>query len=107
MPHPTFFLFSCFLFFIVLLILYYIFFLEDLTHFTVVSLIGGIKHPIICSISGILFCIGSILYQVGYSDLKLKVETARYEKGGVLKWIGYFAALGSSISMAGTIQKWW
>ncbi|CAB9521156.1 microsomal glutathione S-transferase [Seminavis robusta] len=80
---------------------------EHLTHFTVISLIGGLKHPLTCAASGVLFCLGSVLYQKGYSDTSLKVETARYEKGGVVKWIGYFAALGSCVSMAGSIQQWW
>ena len=70
-------------------------------------MIGGLKHPIVCAISGPLFCIGSVLYQVGYADTSLKVETARYQKGGIVKWIGYLGALGSTISLAGSIQGWW
>jgi hypothetical protein len=73
----------------------------------VFGLIGGLKHPLVCAGSGVLFCLGSYLYQVGYADIKLNVETARYAKGGVVKWLGYFATLGSCISLAGSIQKWW
>lgn len=80
---------------------------ESLTTFTAAALLGGLKHPLICAASGPLFCIGSVLFQVGYSDTSLKVETARYEKGGVVKWIGFLGVLGSAISMAGSIQNWW
>lgn len=83
---------------------------EVLTNFTAVSLLGGLKHPIICAVSGVMFCAGSVIYQLGYADTKLKVETARYEKYGhlaIVKWIGLFAAIGSSISLAGSVQQWW
>merc|ERR1712232_807534 len=78
---------------------------EHLTHFTAVSLIGGVKHPLICAASGVLYQLGSIFYQMGYSDMNLKVETARYQKGGIIKWFGYLGALGSTISIAGSIQN--
>lgn len=80
---------------------------EHLTHFTAVSLIGGLKHPVVCAVSGVLFSAGCILYQLGYSDIKLKVETARYQKGGIVKWIGYLGCLASAVSFAGSVQKWW
>jgi glutathione S-transferase len=85
-------------------------YLESLTTFTTVSLLGGLKHPVICAAGGVFFCAGSIIYMLGYSDMSLKVETARYDKYGrlaVLKWVGYFAALGCSISLAGSAQQWW
>ena len=82
-------------------------YLEHLTHFTVVSLIGGLKHPLLCSAAGAMFSIGSILYQLGYADMKLPVETARFKKGSIIKWIGYLGALGASVSLVGTIQQWW
>ena len=82
-------------------------FFETLTSYTALALIGGLKHPLICAVGGPLFCIGSVLYQTGYSDTSLKVETARYQKGGIVKWFGLLGALGSTISLAGSIQGWW
>lgn len=85
-------------------------FFEGLTNFTATALLGGIKHPITCAVSGVLFCAGSVMYSLGYSDMKLKVDTARYDKYGHLafiKMIGFFSALGSAISFAGSLQKWW
>lgn len=70
-------------------------------------MLGGLKHPLVCVASGVLFTFGSVFYQMGYSDVKLDVATARYKKGGIVKWLGYFSALGSAISLAGSIQKWW
>lgn len=83
---------------------------EHLTHFTALSLLAGLKHPITCAFSGVLFCAGSVVYALGYADMKLNVETARYDKYGhiaIIKWIGYFTTLGCSISLAGSIQQWW
>lgn len=82
-------------------------YLETLTGYTAMSLIGGLKHPITVAVGGVVFCVGSILYQVGYADLKLDVKTARYKKGAAIKWIGFFSSMGASISLAGNIIGWW
>jgi len=80
---------------------------EFLPTFTVTSMLGGLKHPIACAVSGVLFSVGYILFMVGYSDTKLDVKMARYKKGGMIKWIGYFGAIGSCISLAGSMLGWW
>jgi glutathione S-transferase len=80
---------------------------ESLTTFTAVSLLGGLKYPIAVSIYGILYSAGNILFQVGYSDTKLDVKTARYKKGGGLKWVGYLGSVGACVSLAGSLNKWW
>lgn len=81
--------------------------LESWTSFTAASLLGGLKYPIAVSVFGILYGIGNILYLVGYSDTKLDVTTARYKKGGALKFVGFLGAVGSCISLAGSLNAWW
>ena len=73
----------------------------------VMSVVGGLKHPIAVGIGGVFFCIGSKLYMVGYSDTSLRVGSARYKRGGGIKWIGFFTSLYSSISLAGNMLGWW
>jgi glutathione S-transferase len=80
---------------------------EALTSFTAFGLIGGIKHPIAAAVSGVLFSIGNYLYQVGYGDTTLDVKTARYKKCGALKFVGFFLALGTTISVVGSMNGWW
>jgi glutathione S-transferase len=80
---------------------------ETLTSFTALSLIGGIKHPIVSAVAGILYCVGSVLFLSGYADTSLDVKTARYKKGGVLKVLGFVTAVGTCISVAGSIIGWW
>mmetsp|Transcript_18485 Transcript_18485/g.27040 ORF Transcript_18485/g.27040 Transcript_18485/m.27040 type:complete len:155 (-) Transcript_18485:368-832(-) len=80
---------------------------EGITSYTAMAVIGGLKHPLICSVGGIFFCLGSIFYQKGYADLSLDVKMARYKKGGAIKWIGFFGAMGSCVSLAGSMIGWW
>jgi len=71
------------------------------------GLIGGIKHPVAATISGLLFSVGSICYQTGYADTSLDVKMARYKKGGGLKWVGFFLSLAVCISEVGSMNGWW
>ena len=80
---------------------------EGLPGAAIMLLIGGLKYPLANAVYGVLFSAGSILYQVGYSGTSLDVKGARYEKGGMLKWVGFFGALGSTISLAGSMIGWW
>lgn len=80
---------------------------EQLTCFTACALIGGLKHPWLSVASSVFFHLGSIFYQKGYADLKLDVKMARYKKGGGLKYIGFFTAIGTTISLSGSICGWW
>merc|ERR1712232_1079576 len=63
---------------------------ESISDFRSMALIGGLKHPLVCSASGLLFSVGYYFFQKGYADTNLKVATARYKKGGQIKWLGYF-----------------
>lgn len=80
---------------------------ESLTGFAICNLIGGLKHPLACTLFAFLYSTGCILYQQGYMDRSQDVKTARYTKHGYIKFIGLFGATGASISMAGTICGWW
>ena len=80
---------------------------EVLTGFTAMALLGGVKHPITAAVAGVCFCVGNVLFLMGYADTALAIESARYKKGGVLKHVGMILALGTSISLAGSIVGWW
>jgi glutathione S-transferase len=82
-------------------------FCENLPLFLVFSLVGGLKHPVTAAVAGVVHSVGSILYMKGYADTTLDVKTARYKKGGVLRHLGLFSALGTTISLVGTLNKWW
>lgn len=75
--------------------------------YSLMALVGGLKYPIACSIYSCLYSVGCVLFQKGYSDTSLDVATARYKKGGAVKWIGFFGALGSTVSVAGSMIGWW
>jgi glutathione S-transferase len=80
---------------------------ELMSTFSLMALIGGLKYPLACSVYSTLYNAGCILFQKGYSDTTLDVATARYKKGGAIKWIGVFGAMGSTISVAGSMIGWW
>ena len=80
---------------------------EVITSFTALALLGGMKHPITTAVAGLLFCVGNVLFLMGYADTALEIEGARYKKGGALKHVGMILALGTSISCAGSIIGWW
>ena len=82
-------------------------FLEGIGDYRFMALIGGLKYPYLNAVGGLVFSIGSVLYQVGYSDLNLDVKMARYKKGAGIKWIGFIIAFGSCISYAGTLLNYW
>lgn len=69
------------------------------------TLLGGLKHPLACSIGSICFCIGSVLYMTGYKDANLDVKTARYKKGGGIKWIGFLTSLISCCKLGYDLIK--
>jgi glutathione S-transferase len=81
--------------------------LEVVWFFVPAALIGGLKHPIAVAVEGVLFCIGSFLYQSGYSDNSLEVNKGRHMRGGPIKYIGLFGVMGAAISAAGSLIKWW
>ena len=56
---------------------------------------------------GVCYNVGCVLFLNGYADTNLDVSTARYRKGGALKWVGYFGSMVTAISMVGTWNGWW
>ena len=77
--------------------------LETMDTVTIMSLLGGLKHPITCSVGMVCYCLGSYFYQKGYTDMTLDVKDARYKKGGMIKMIGLFAPFFCTISLAYTL----
>lgn len=80
---------------------------EYLVPFTACGLIGGIKHPVVTAVAGVLFCVGNVLYLIGYADTTIDVKLARYKKGGALKHVGFLLVLGTCVSAAGSMNGWW
>ena len=80
---------------------------ESLSPVMAMTLLGGLKYPRLNAAAFALYLGGSYLYQKGYADTTLEVKTARYKKGGGIKWIGVLVALGSCVSLAGSMLKWW
>lgn len=75
-------------------------YLEAVGGYATMALIGGLKYPIVNAVGSVLFCAGSILYQKGYIDNSLDVATARYKKGGAIKFLGFFTALFTAGAVA-------
>uniref|UniRef100_A0A7R9VS57 Microsomal glutathione S-transferase 3 n=1 Tax=Pseudictyota dubia TaxID=2749911 RepID=A0A7R9VS57_9STRA len=69
--------------------------LESLPSFVSMSLVAGVAYPITIAANGLLFCVGSWLFQKGYGDLNLDVKDARYKKGGMLFRIAQLVAMGA------------
>ena len=74
-------------------------YLEGATAYTVLTLLGGLKYPLLCAGGSVLFCLGSVFFMKGYADNTLDVKTARYKRGGGIKWIGFMISFFSSISV--------
>lgn len=80
-------------------------YLENVDSYTVMTLLGGLRHPIACALGSVCFCLGSVLYMKGYSDTSLDVKMARYKKGGHIKWIGFFASFISTCKLGYSLIK--
>ncbi|KAL3928616.1 MAG: hypothetical protein SGBAC_012573 [Bacillariaceae sp.] len=75
-------------------------YLEGSDSYVIMTLVGGLKHPIACAIGTVTFCVGSYLYMEGYADTDLDVTHARYEKGAAIKWAGFVTSLISCGKLA-------
>lgn len=75
-------------------------YLEGSDSYAIMTLVGGLKHPIACAIGTVTFCVGSYLYMEGYADPDLDVKLARYEKGAAIKWVGFLTSLISCGKLA-------
>ena len=80
-------------------------YLENIDQYSIMTFIGGLKHPITCAVGSVLYCIGSILYMKGYADNNLDVKDARYKKGAAVKWLGFFASFVSTIKFSYDLIK--
>lgn len=80
---------------------------ESLGTFTIANLIGGLRHPISCTVCSILYSAGCYLYLLGYKDTGKDIKMARYTKGGGIKFVGLFGSVFATISVAAGILGWW
>mmetsp|Transcript_25386 Transcript_25386/g.46693 ORF Transcript_25386/g.46693 Transcript_25386/m.46693 type:complete len:125 (-) Transcript_25386:1254-1628(-) len=74
-------------------------FLEGNDSYAIMTLLGGLKHPLVCAGGSVCFCVGSILYIKGYMDTNLDVKDARYKKGAAIKWVGFFTSLICTVKL--------
>ena len=74
-------------------------YLEGDTTYSIMTLLGGLKYPLMCAGGSVFFCLGSILYMKGYADNSLDVKMARYKKGAGIKWIGFLISFVSTIRL--------
>ena len=65
---------------------------ETLPHLMSFALVGGLQYPLVSAVSALAYCLGSYFFLQGYSDTSLDVKSARYKKGGGLKWLGLLGA---------------
>ena len=80
---------------------------ESYTNVAAMCLVGGLKHPLLAAVASVAFSVGSVFFQIGYADTTLDVATARYKKGGGVKWIGVFLGMYTMVSAAGSMNGWW
>lgn len=74
-------------------------YLEGDTTYSIMTLLGGLKFPLMCAGGSVFFCLGSILYMKGYADNSLDVKMARYKKGAGIKWIGFLISFVSTMRL--------
>lgn len=80
-------------------------YIENIGPYVTLAMLGGLKYPIANAIGSVLYMVGSVLYLKGYVDTSLDVTTARYKKGGGVKWIGFFISLYSTGALAYSLIK--
>ena len=78
---------------------------ESLSDFRINSLIGGLHYPIVVSVFGVIYSLGSYLYLVGYADTSMDVKTARLKKGGPLSFLANIVIMGCSAATTYSLCK--
>ncbi|KXJ24381.1 microsomal glutathione S-transferase 3 [Exaiptasia diaphana] len=69
--------------------------LENYPQYLMLLLIGGLKHPIVCSVGGLVWILGRIAYAHGYYT----GDPSKRMYGG-FGYLGLFAMLGSTAHFA-------
>eukprot|EP00301_Raphidiophrys_heterophryoidea_P019164 c413_g1_i1.p2 GENE.c413_g1_i1~~c413_g1_i1.p2 ORF type:complete len:205 (-),score=49.67 c413_g1_i1:82-696(-) len=70
--------------------------LETYTQFVVMSLIGGVRHPITTSIGGVLWCVARWSWAKGYATGNPNDRYVGF--WGVHVWTALFVVIGTSLS---------
>merc|ERR1712002_20528 len=75
--------------------------LENYPQFLVVLFVGGLYNPVVAAVGGLIWCVGRIVYALGYytGDPKKRV-------GGSFGYIGLFAMLYCTIRFATALLGW-
>merc|ERR1712232_938994 len=71
-------------------------YIENIGSYVTLAMLGGLKYPLANAVGSVFYMAGSVLYLKGYVDTSLEVNTARYKKGGAVKYIGFFISLYST-----------
>lgn len=79
--------------------------IESISDFRTASFIGALKHPMVCAVSGVFYCLGNFMYQVGYADVSSDVKFARMKKGGFLQFFAQVVQLGCGVSACVSLLK--
>lgn len=69
--------------------------LENYTSTMICLLLGGVQHPVLASVAGLVWIVGRVVYAMGYStgDPERRMR-------GVFAYIGLFTLFGCTISFA-------
>ncbi|XP_071819081.1 glutathione S-transferase 3, mitochondrial-like [Apostichopus japonicus] len=70
--------------------------LETLPFFIVFLLLGGLQYPVASSIAGVVWCVGRLIYAVGYYT----GDAGKRAPGSILGFLALFVLFGSTISLA-------
>ncbi|KAJ8027099.1 Microsomal glutathione S-transferase 3 [Holothuria leucospilota] len=70
--------------------------LESLPFFLVFTLLGGLQHPLVVSVAGVVWCVGRIVYALGYYS----GDASKRAPGAILAFLALVAIFGCSVSLA-------
>lgn len=87
--------------------------LESLGTFAFANLIGGLRHPIACTMCSVFYIaesylyLGCILCLSEYIDKREADGMERFVAGWGAKGIGFFGSICATVSVAASMLGWW
>ncbi|GBN28059.1 Microsomal glutathione S-transferase 3 [Araneus ventricosus] len=76
-------------------------YLEVFPTFLTLLFCGGLAHPIYCSIAGIVYLLGRLVYSIGYSS-----GDPEKRLPGLFMYVGLFYLLCSTMELALRLMRW-
>lgn len=70
--------------------------LETLPFYIVFLLLGGLQHPVAASVAGVVWCLGRVIYAIGYYT----GDAGKRAPGSILAFLALFVLFGCTISLA-------